>query len=269
MIRDASLPAKRLYWGTPLQRNALGVGVVVLLLALWELAARLKGSVYLPPVSTVAGTFVHEWFSAQFRDQALPSLYRMIVGYLIASALGVTIGVLIGAYRPLYRLVDPFLQFLRAIPPSAIIPVGILLIGIGDAMKIVVICFGAFWPILVNAADGARNVPRERLDTARIFGVSPFDQLLSVVLPSAMPGIFAGLRTGLSIAFIMIVVSEMIGSTNGLGYYILQSQRTFAIPEMYGGIVLLAILGYGLNAGFLALEQRVLAWHHGQSARAV
>ena len=180
-----------------------------------------------------------------------------------------TIGVLIGAYRPLYRLVDPFLQFLRAIPPSAIIPVGILLIGIGDAMKIVVICFDAFWPILVNAADGARNVPGERLDTARIFGVSPASQLLRVTFPSALPGIFAGLRTGLSIAFIMIVVSEMIGSTNGLGYYILQAQRTFAIPEMYGGIVLLAILGYTLNVGFIAIEQRVLAWHHGQSARVV
>jgi ABC-type nitrate/sulfonate/bicarbonate transport system permease component len=91
--------------------------------------------------------------------------------------------------------------------------------------------------------------------------------LATVIFPSALPAIFAGLRTGLAIAFIMIVVSEMIGSTNGLGYYILQAQRTFAIPEMYGGIVLLAILGYCLNAGFLAIEHRVLAWHHGQTAR--
>jgi ABC-type nitrate/sulfonate/bicarbonate transport system permease component len=259
----------RLAWGSPLQRNLLGVAVVAALLGAWELLARLKGSVYVPPVTTIAATFVHEWFSAQFRNQALPSLYRMAAGYLCASALGVTAGVIIGAYRPVYRMLDPFLQFLRAIPPAAIIPAGILVMGIGDGMKIVVICFGAFWPILVNAADGARNVPGERLDTARIFGVSAFDQLLTVTFPSALPGIFAGLRTGLSIAFIMIVVSEMIGSTNGLGYYILQSQRTFAIPEMYGGIVLLAILGYCLNAGFLALEHRVLAWHHGQSARAV
>jgi ABC-type nitrate/sulfonate/bicarbonate transport system permease component len=181
--------------------------------------------------------------------------------------LGVALGVLIGAYRPVFRLLDPFLQFLRAIPPTAIIPVGILLIGIGDTMKILVIAFGAFWPILVNAADGARAVTSERLDTARIFGLSPFETLVSVTFPSALPGIFAGLRTGLSIAFIMIVVSEMIGSTNGLGYYILQAQRTFAIPEMYGGIVLLAILGYALNTGFLAVEHRVLAWHHGQTAR--
>jgi ABC-type nitrate/sulfonate/bicarbonate transport system permease component len=266
-MRDASLPQKRLAWGTPLQRNLLGAGVVALLLVTWELVARAKASIYVPPVSTIAVTFVHEWFSAQFREQAIPSLYRMAAGYAAASVLGVTVGVLIGAYKPLFRLLDPFLQFLRAIPPSAIIPVGILLIGIDDRMKIVVICFGAFWPILINAADGARNVPRERLDTARSFGVSPFDQLISVTFPSAMPGVFAGLRTGLSIAFIMIVVSEMIGSTNGLGYYILQAQRTFAIPEMYGGIVLLAILGYLLNAAFLAVEHKVLAWHHGQSAR--
>jgi ABC-type nitrate/sulfonate/bicarbonate transport system permease component len=269
MIGQKTRPAKRLVWGTAAQRNVLGIAVVLLALLGWEVLARVRASVYIPPVTTIAVTFVHEWFSPQFRDQALPSLYRMLSGYLIASVLGVTIGVLIGAYRPLYRTVDPFLQFLRAIPPSAIIPVGILLIGIGDAMKIVVICFGAFWPILVNAADGARNVPAERLDTARIFGVSPAGQLLRVTFPSALPGIFAGLRTGLSIAFIMIVVSEMIGSTNGLGYYILQAQRTFAIPEMYGGIVLLAILGYTLNVGFIAIERRVLAWHHGQSARVV
>jgi ABC-type nitrate/sulfonate/bicarbonate transport system permease component len=267
-MTNASSPAKRLAWGSPAMRNLLGFAVVALLLVAWELIARAKANVYFPPVSTIAVTFYHEWFSPQFANQALPSLYRMLVGYVFACAIGVALGVLVGAYKPVFRLLDPFLQFLRAIPPSAIIPVGILLIGIGDQMKIVVICFGAVWPILVNAADGARNVPRERLDTARIFGVSGTDTLLSVTVPSAMPGIFAGLRTGLSIAFIMIVVSEMIGSTNGLGYYILQAQRTFAIPEMYGGIVLLAILGYLLNAGFLAIEHRVLAWHHGQTARA-
>ncbi len=251
------------------RRTALGIATVVVLLAAWELSARLNKTVYVPPVTAIAATFVHEWVSAQFRDQALPSLLRMFAGYAIASTCGVAVGVVIGAYRPLYRLVDPVLQFLRAIPPTAIIPVGILLIGIGDTMKILVIAFGAFWPILVNSVDGARSVPQERLDTARIFGLSRSSTLLTVIFPSALPGVFAGLRTGLSIAFIMIVVSEMIGSTNGLGYYILQAQRTFAIPEMYGGIVLLAILGYCLNAGFVAVEHRILAWHHGQSARTV
>jgi ABC-type nitrate/sulfonate/bicarbonate transport system permease component len=123
------------------------------------------------------------------------------------------------------------------------------------------------WPILINTADGARLVPTERLDTARIFGLTPFETLLRVIVPSAAPMIAAGMRTGLSIAFIMIVVSEMIGSTDGLGYYILQAQRTFAIPEMYGGIGLLAILGYLLNVLFVTVEKKVLAWHYGQTTR--
>ncbi|HEY4441210.1 MAG TPA: ABC transporter permease [Candidatus Elarobacter sp.] len=249
-------------------RRRLGTVTVVVLLAVWEISARLMHSVYFPPASTVAVTFAHEWFSPLFAEQAVPSLFRMFAGYLIAAVLGIAIGVLIGAYRPLFRTLDPLLQFVRAIPPTAIIPVGILLVGIGDAMKVFVIAFGAFWPILINAADGARGVPRERLDTARIFGIGRPATLVTVIFPSALPGIFAGLRIGLSLAFIMIVVSEMIGSTNGLGYYILQAQRTFAIPEMYGGIVLLAILGFALNAGFVLVERRVLAWHHGEAARA-
>jgi ABC-type nitrate/sulfonate/bicarbonate transport system permease component len=241
--------------------NASAILTVVVLLGAWEIVARIMHSVYVPPVSTIAATFVHEWFSPTFGQQAIPSLYRMVVGYFFASVIGISIGIVIGTFKPIYRLMDPVLQFLRAIPPTAIIPVGILLIGIGDQMKMVVIAFGSMWPILINTADGARLVPTERLDTSRIFGLNGFETLLRVILPSATPMIAAGMRTGLSIAF--------IGSTDGLGYYILSAQRTFAIPEMYGGIALLAILGYLLNTGFVWVEHRVLAWHYGQTARPV
>jgi ABC-type nitrate/sulfonate/bicarbonate transport system permease component len=249
--------------------NASAILTVVILLAVWETVARLMHSVYVPPVSTILATFFKEWFSPTFGQQAVPSLYRMAVGYVVATIVGVSLGVIIGSSRPIFRLLDPALQFLRAIPPTAIIPVGILLIGIGDTMKMVVIAFGAMWPILINSADGARLVPTQRLDTARIFGLTRFETLVRVIVPSAAPMIAAGMRTGLSIAFIMIVVSEMIGSTDGLGYYILSAQRTFAIPEMYGGIVLLAVLGYLLNTGFVWAEHRVLAWHYGQTAKPV
>ena len=212
--------------------NALGVGVVIVLLCLWQVIAAIKQTVYVPTVTTIFATFLKEWFSPTFGQQAIPSLYRMVVGYAFACVIGITIGIIIGSFKKIYQLLDPVLQFWRAIPATAIIPVGILLIGIGDQMKMVVICFGAMWPILINSADGARLVPTERLDTARIFGLTPFETLIRVIVPSAAPMIAAGMRTGLSIAFIMIVVSEMIGSTDGLGYYILQAQRTFAIPEM-------------------------------------
>ena len=249
--------------------NALGVGVVIALLLLWQVVAAIKQTVYVPTVTTIFATFIKEWFSPTFGQQAIPSLYRMVVGYAFACVIGISIGIIIGSFKKIYQLLDPVLQFWRAIPATAIIPVGILLIGIGDQMKMVVICFGAMWPILINSADGARLVPTERLDTARIFGLTPFETLIRVIVPSAAPMIAAGMRTGLSIAFIMIVVSEMIGSTDGLGYYILQAQRTFAIPEMYGGILLLAILGYLLNTLFVWGEHKVLAWHYGQTARPV
>jgi ABC-type nitrate/sulfonate/bicarbonate transport system permease component len=249
--------------------NAAGIITVVVLLLLWQVIAMWKQTVYVPPVSTIFLTFLKEWFSPTFGQQAVPSLYRMVVGYFFATLIGISIGIVIGSFKRIYQLLDPVLQFWRAIPATAIIPVGILLIGIGDQMKMVVICFGAMWPILINSADGARLVPTERLDTARIFGLTNFETLIRVILPSATPMIAAGMRTGLSIAFIMIVVSEMIGSTDGLGYYILQAQRTFAIPEMYGGILLLAVLGYLLNTGFVWAEHKVLAWHYGQSTRPV
>jgi ABC-type nitrate/sulfonate/bicarbonate transport system permease component len=248
--------------------NILAVAVPVALLALWEIVARIMHTVYIPSVSQILVTVVQQWFSPNFNQEAVPSLYRMAAGYFFACLVGGGIGLLIGSNRTLNRIFDPVLQFLRATPPTAIIPVGILLIGIGDTMKIVVIAFGAMWPILLNAADGARLVPYERLDTARVFGLGKAETLVRVILPSALPQIAAGMRTGLSISLILIVVSEMIGSTNGLGYYILQAQRTFAIPEMYGGILFLAILGYVLNTAFIAIESRVLRWHYGAVTRA-
>src|ERR1700722_16991624 len=186
--------------------NAAGIITVVVLLLLWQVIAMWKQTVYVPPVSTIFLTFLKEWFSPTFGQQAVPSLYRMVVGYFFASLIGITIGIVIGSFKRIYQLLDPVLQFLRATPPTAIIPVGILLIGIGDQMKIVVIAFGAMWPIVLNAADGARLVPFERLDTARIFGLGKFETLIRVILPSASPMIAAGMRTGLSISLILIVV---------------------------------------------------------------
>jgi ABC-type nitrate/sulfonate/bicarbonate transport system permease component len=247
--------------------SAIGFLVLALVLVLWEVFARQAQSFYLPPFSTVIATFYRDWFSPLFVEHAVPSLKRMFIGYLVASALGVVIGVLTGAYKGLFETLDPFFEFLRAIPPPIIIPVGLLLLGIGDAMKILVIAFGVFWPVLLNSADGARSVSQERLDTATNFGLSRFETIRRVVFPSALPGIFAGLRVGLALALIMVVVSEMIGSTNGLGYYILDAQRTFAVPQMFGGILLLAILGYVLNNLFLVLESKVLSWHYGQTGQ--
>src|ERR1700679_1009766 len=126
--------------------NAAGIITVVVLLLLWQVIATIKQTVYVPPVSTIFFTFLKEWFSPTFGQQAVQSLYRRVCGDVFASLIGITVGIFIGSFKKLYQLLDPVLQFWRAIPATAIIPVGILLIGIGDQMKMVVICFGAMWP---------------------------------------------------------------------------------------------------------------------------
>ena len=143
------------------------------------------------------------------------------------------------------------------------------MIGVGDSMKVFIIAFVCVWPILLNTIDGAAGIDPTLEDTTRVYGVAKRDNLLRVVLPAAGPQIFAGLRTAVSLALILMVISEMVASTNGIGYFILQSQRTFAIPEMWSGILLLGILGYALNGGFVMIERRVLRWHRGARASAL
>jgi ABC-type nitrate/sulfonate/bicarbonate transport system permease component len=141
--------------------------------------------------------------------------------------------------------------------------------GVGDAMKVFIIAFVCVWPVLLNTMDGIGGIDHTLLDTARVYQISARDRILRVMLPAAAPQIFAGLRTSLSLSLILMVISEMVASTNGIGYFVLQSQRTFAIPEMWAGIVLLGILGYVLNFIFLLVERRVLRWHRGARASAL
>lgn len=252
-----------------LRGNVLGFVVLLGVLAVWEIMARLLQSFYFPPFSVAVLRLFDMLTDPEFlRGQAAPSVVRMLVGYVIAGGAGLVIGVLTGSFRTLFKTLDPFFEFFRAIPPPIIIPVGILLLGIGDAMKVVVIAFGTFWPVLLNSNDGARGVSQERLETAAVFGLRRAQTIVRVVLPSALPNIFAGLRIGLSLSLIMMVISEMIGSTNGIGYFILDAQKTFRVPDMFAGIALLGLLGYLLNAGFLALENKILGWHHGQTETA-
>jgi ABC-type nitrate/sulfonate/bicarbonate transport system permease component len=148
-----------------------------------------------------------------------------------------------------------------AIPPPALLPAAIVAIGVGDSMKVFLIAFVCLWPILLNAIDGAAGLDPTLDDTMRAYRIGRPDQLLHVVIPAAGPQIFAGVRLAVSLALIMMVISEMVASTNGIGHFILYSQRTFAIPEMWSGILLLGILGYTLNALVAGAERRMLRWH--------
>jgi ABC-type nitrate/sulfonate/bicarbonate transport system permease component len=249
--------------------TTLEIAVPLALLVLWGVLSADSDTYYFPPLTDILQTFMDTWVFERFGSDVVPSLTRLAIGYGIACVVAVTAGLALGLSRPLRRATDPIVQFLRSIPPPALLPFGILVLGIGNAMKIFIIAFVCLWPVLLNTIDGVAGVDPTLRETARVYDIGPVDRILRVTLPAAAPQIFAGMRTALSLALILMVISEMVGSTNGIGYFVLEAQRAFAIPEMWSGILLLGILGYVLNAVFLLVERRVLRWHRGSRASAL
>lgn len=242
-------------------------GLLVLLgcLLAWEFLARRNPALaaYFPPASQVLLTLGWMLGDGELLSHILASLRRFAEGYALAAVLAVSAGLCLGLWRPLYALFEPLIELLRPMPSPATIPIAILFLGIGDEMKVAVTVYACSWPILLNTIDGVRSVDRVLVNTAATFRVSPWERFWKVMLPAASPQIATGLRVSLAIALILVTTSEMVISNDGLGFYILDRQRSFQIPEMYAGIVALAILGYALNRLFLALDGWAMAWHKG------
>ncbi|MFI6480145.1 ABC transporter permease [Nonomuraea sp. NPDC050663] len=242
----------------------------------WEVTTRQLEAVYFPPPSVIVVRLHEMWFSgplsqAFLTDEALddlvPSLTRLFVGWAAAAAAGVVVGLMLGRSARLAALVEPLLHFGRSVPPSTLLPVFLLLFKIGTPMQVASIVYGVIWPVLINSMDGARYVDRQYIETGTVFRVSTSQRILRIILPAAAPKIFAGLRLSVSLALIMMVVSELVGSSEGIGHRLLEAQSEFDIPAMWAGIVLLGVLGIVLNSAFIAVERVVLSWHH-QSRKA-
>ena len=246
-----------------LRRLGYALALPVLLLVVWWITTDDSENFYLPPLRTILRAFAETWTLERFQADVLPSLARFAAGYALAGVVGVTVGLLIGGLRWLRALLEPVLEFFRAIPPPVLVPVIMLFAGIDHTMKVVVIAVGAVWPILLNTVEGVRSVDEVLVDTCRAYQLRRFARLRHVILPAASPQIVTGLRQALSIGIILMVISEMFASSNGLGYTIIEFQRSFAIPEMWSGILLLGLIGFALSVLCRAVENRVLAWYHG------
>ena len=246
-----------------------GFALIALLLLGWELLARSGwlATVAFPPFSRVFDALWKLAVTGEIAGLLLPSLERLVIGYLLALAFGVGFGIAMGYFRSAYVLFEPLTELLRPIPSPAYVPIAILFLGLGDEMKIFVIAFSSFFPILLNTYSGVRAVDVIQINTARTFGKGAAETLLKVIVPSALPQIFTGMRISLAIALIMVVISEMVASVDGIGYYILNAQRAFRVPEMYAGVITLGLLGYALNALFVRVERYVLRWHFDANLR--
>src|SRR5918999_124071 len=249
--------------------NWLGWIVFALVLLMWEFASRNNPALqpYLPPVSRILSTLGELVFSGQIVDHLIITFIRFLQGYLLAASLAVILGTVLGYFRFAHSLFEAVIEFLRPMPSVAIIPVAVLLLGIGDAMIVAVTVYASVWPVLINTIDGVRHIERTLIDTGRTFGLSPRKILWQVALPAAAPYIVVGLRISLSIALILVTTAEMVAGSKGLGFFILDEERSMNSSNMYAGVILVAVLGYLLNRLFLIGESWAMNWRRGMLAR--
>ncbi|MGW0704438.1 ABC transporter permease [Streptomyces sp. NPDC002643] len=240
----------------------------VLLVAVWWIGSASSTSLYFPPLSKIAQRFRELWLFDLVPVHLVPSLENLAMGLIAGVAVAVAAGVVIGRMPRLYSALLPLMEFMRATPIIALLPLVFALLGIGVTSKVALIALGAFWPTFLNTVDGVRSVDPQIREVTRAYRLSPVDVAFRVVLPSAMPQVIVGIRTSVSVAVVVVVGSEMFGASEGIGYFVLQAQRTYAIADMWAGIILLGLLGYVLNLLSAGLERWVLSWHRGQRAAA-
>jgi ABC-type nitrate/sulfonate/bicarbonate transport system permease component len=246
-----------------LRTRLSGVLLIVAVLAAWEILTATKTLNYisLPRFSEVVLTGVAFVADGEVLTVLAPTLQRLAIGYGIAIVLGVSLGMLMGTFSAIFNLLEPITEVLRPMPSAAMIPILILFLGLGEETKVSIIVFASTFPILVNTYSGVRAVDPVQINTARTLGLGTPAILWEVVLPAASPYIFTGMRISLAVAFVLAIVSEMLTGGGGLGYFILDTQRTYRVKETYVGIVVIGVLGYVLNLLFLVVQSKVIGWH--------
>lgn len=245
---------------------------IVLCLA-WQYGASAADSPFFPPLLDILERMRDRWFSGPasdlfltpaFRSDVGSSIGRLLLGYGLGVVLGVGLGVLLGMLPRLAGYIDPVAQFFRSVPKSSLVPMFILLFGVDNLMKIILMATAVLFPVFINTMDGVRNVDRLQLDTARTFGVPLWRKLTKIVMPSTLPQTMAGCRIALSVALVMLIISEMVAGNNGLGYLVAYSQDTFRILDMWAGVVMIGLVGNLAAAVFVRVERHLLRWRPGR-----
>jgi len=233
------------------------------LVAIWWLAAwqQWVDPVLLPPPSSTFEAFWTGMDGGRLGFDFVKTVYRTGVSILIAAVIAIPLGIVLGSSEKLYRSLEFVIDFFRSTPASAMFPLFLVLFGVGDETKISVAAFGAMLVILFNVAYGVMNARKTRLLAAKVMGASRLRVLFDVMLLESLPQTFVGLRNGVSLALVIIVVAEMfIGSQDGLGHSVFEAQQLFDMPRMYAAIFAAGALGYGLNLLFLLVERRFVHW---------
>jgi ABC-type nitrate/sulfonate/bicarbonate transport system permease component len=240
--------------------------VPVALVALWWALSSGSHSTYYPPLKDVLSTFRGLYLWDHMGSDVWPSVWHLLAGVALAALVGIGVGLLVGLSPRVRRDLQPTLELLRAIPVVALLPAMLVIAGPGAKMEIFSIALGSCWPILLNTVDGVRGVEPTLLENAEVYGLSRARRVRTVVVPSAMPQVFAGLRVALAVAIAVMVIANMIGSTSGIGYLVITAQQSFDVKASWAGIVMIGLIGLVANALLVALQHRALTWHRGWRA---
>ncbi|WP_201468102.1 ABC transporter permease [Janibacter melonis] len=253
-------------------RRAAGIGrtgvrrsaAVVAFLLLWELGPQylLESSraVFLPPLHVVLEALWDLVRTGQLQEHLTASLTRSAIGFGLAVVVGVTVGIAVAWYEGLRELLTPLLELFRNTAALALLPVFTLLLGIGELSKVSIVAYAAFFPVLLNTVAGVRTVDPLLVRAARTLGLSNLQLFAKVVLPSAVPTIFTGIRMAGTASILVLIAAEMVGAKAGLGYLIVNAQSSFQIPQMYAGILTVSVFGLVVNTALVRLERRFSRW---------
>jgi NitT/TauT family transport system permease protein len=237
---------------------------VLLFLALWEVGplylAGPSTRVFLPPLHEVLAAGVKLIDSGQLQNHLQASLTRSVSGFSIAVVSAVALGLLIAWYGWLNSFLNPLLELFRNTATLALLPVFTLLLGIGEESKITIVAYAAFFPVLLNTIAGVRTVDPLLIRAAKSLGLNSFRLFQKVILPSAVPTIFTGIRMAGTSSILVLIAAEMVGAKAGLGYLIVNSQMSFLIPDMYAGILTVSVLGLLVNVLLVSLERHFSRW---------
>jgi NitT/TauT family transport system permease protein len=236
--------------------------LLVALLAVWEIVPRsgLTDPTFLPPFSEVMGAGWQLAQSGELYDDVAASLLRALSGFLISVVLVVPLGLAVGWYGRLGDLLNQIIEICRNTAPLALLPVFILLLGIGETSKITMVVYSCAWPLFLNTIAAVKQVDPLLIKSARTMGATPQQLFRKVILPASLPTIFVCIRLASASAMLVLVASEMVGAKAGLGYLIIYSQYSFLIPQMYFGILGITVIGLTFNAVLEALERHFMRW---------
>ena len=244
------------------RERILGIASPIALLVVWELAARahLIDTRFFPAPSSVIAVLIEMLRSGELVTNTLVSLRRLALGTLVGGVPALVLGVAMGINRWVRAVVDPLVAATYPIPKSAILPLALLIFGLGEGSKIFMVAIGVFFPVVINATTGVLEINRIYLDVGRNYKANRWNTFWTIALPGALPVILTGFKLGIGIGLVLIAIAEMIGAKSGLGYMIWTAWETFSVEQMYVGLFMIAIIGFVLTLALNELERFIIPW---------